>query len=76
MHLPYWQFVLKFLLTYSMKELKIYEFQAKRIEDTFRLVARTLKSKDKTTSIDRDVMQSWEMIKNVLNEQIDNHVSR
>lgn len=59
-----------------MKELKIYEYQAKQIEDTFRLVARILKSRDKTTSIDRDVMQSWEMIKNVLAENIDSHVKR
>ena len=60
----------------KMKELKIYEFQAKQIEDTFRLVARTLESKCKTTSLDRDVMQSWEMIKNVLAEKIDVHVPR
>jgi hypothetical protein len=59
-----------------MKELKIYDFQAKRIEDTLRLVARTLESKGKTTSLDRDVMQSWEMIKNVLTEKIDTHVPR
>jgi hypothetical protein len=59
-----------------MKELKIYEFQAKQIEDTFRLVARTLDSKTKTTSVDRDVMQSWEMIKNVLAKKIDTHVPR
>ena len=59
-----------------MKELKIYEFQAKQIEDTFRLVARRLESKSKTTSLDRDVMQSWEMIKNVLAEKIDVHVPR
>lgn len=59
-----------------MKELKIYEFQAKQIEDTFRLVAITLESKGKTTSLDRDVMQSWEMIKNVLVEKIDVHVPR
>jgi hypothetical protein len=59
-----------------MKELKIYEFQAKQIEDTFRLVARSLDSKTKTASIDRDVMQSWEMIKNVLSEKIDTHVPR
>lgn len=59
-----------------MKELKIYEFQAKQIEDTLRLVARTLGSKSKTTSVDRDVMQSWEMIKNVLNDCIDTHVPR
>lgn len=59
-----------------MKELKIYEFQAKQIENTFRLVARVLESKSKTTSVDRDVMQSWEMIKNVLAEKIDVHVPR
>ena len=59
-----------------MEELKIYMFQAKQIEDTFRLVARVLDSKSKTTSIDRDVMQSWEMIKNVLNKDIDKHVQR
>jgi predicted transcriptional regulator len=59
-----------------MKELKIYEFQAKQIEDTFRLVARVLESKSKTTSIDRDVMQSWQMIKNVLSENINEHTPR
>ena len=30
-----------------MEELKIYEFQAKQIEDTFRLVARVLESNKK-----------------------------
>ncbi len=59
-----------------MKELKIYEFQAKQIEDTFRIVARILDSKSKTTCLDRDVMQSWQMIKNVLSEQIDTHIPR
>lgn len=59
-----------------MEELKIYEFQAKQIEDTLRLVSQILKSKYKITSIDRDIMQSWEMIKNVLNKNIDTHVSR
>jgi predicted transcriptional regulator len=59
-----------------MKELKIYEFQAKQIEDTFRLVARVLDSQKKISSVDRDVMQSWEMIKNVLSEKIDTHVPR
>jgi predicted transcriptional regulator len=60
----------------GMKVLNIYQFQAIRIEDTFRLVARVLESKSKETCIDRDVMQSWEMIKNVLKEQIDTHVPR
>lgn len=60
----------------KMKELKIYEFQAKQIEDTFRLVARVLNSKKKESSLDRDVMQSWEMIKNVLAEKPNERVSR
>lgn len=55
-----------------MEELKIYKYQAKQIEDTLRKVANTLESNNLTTCLDRDVMQSWEMIKNVLNEQIDN----
>jgi hypothetical protein len=59
-----------------MKELKIYEFQAKQIEDTFRIVARVLESKSKETCLDRDVMVSWQMIKNVLEGKIDEHVNR
>ena len=59
-----------------MKELKIYEFQAKQIENTFRIVANTLESRNLTTCLDRDVMQSWEMIKNVLSGEIDKHVTR
>lgn len=59
-----------------MKELKIYEFQAKQIEDTLRLVERVLGSKSKTTCLDRDIMQSWQMIKNVLENKIDESVHR
>lgn len=59
-----------------MDELKIYEFQAKHIEDTLRIVANVLKSHSKETSLDRDVMQSWGMIKNVLNKDIDKQVKR
>lgn len=59
-----------------MKELKIYEFQAKQIEDTFRIVQRVLESKSKKTCLDRDIMVSWQMIKNVLAENIDTHVNR
>lgn len=59
-----------------MEELTIYEYQAKRIEDTLRMVANVLKSRDKKTSLDRDVMQSWQMIKNVLNKNIDEEVKR
>lgn len=49
-----------------MKELKIYEYQAEHIENTLRIVARLLESNKKDTSLDRDVMQAWSMIKNVL----------
>jgi len=42
-----------------MEKLKIYKFQAKQIEDTLRLVARTLGSHPKIISLDRDIMQSW-----------------
>lgn len=44
-----------------MEELKIYAYQAKQIEDTLRMVANVLKSHDKKTCIDRNVMQSWDM---------------
>ena len=59
-----------------MKELIIYEYQAKQIEDTLRLVARTLQSQTKTTSLDRDIMQSWVMIQNIINENPDERVIR
>lgn len=59
-----------------MKELKIYEFQAKQIEDTLRMVSNVLESKSKETCLDRDVMQSWQMIKNVLAGKIDERVPR
>ena len=59
-----------------MEEYKIYEFQAKQIEDTLRLVANRLNSKSKETCLDRDIIQSWKMIKNVLKRDIDKHVSR
>ena len=59
-----------------MEKLTIYKFQARRIEDALRLVAKTLKSKSKETCLDRDVMQSWEFIKNVLNEDINKQVNR
>ena len=59
-----------------MKDLKIYEFQANRIAETLRLVANTLNSKSKETCLDRDVMQSLQMIRNVLDEKIDKYVQR
>jgi len=59
-----------------MKELKIYEFQAKQIEDTLRIVARVMESKNKETCLDRDVMVAWQRIKNVLAEQINERVDR
>lgn len=59
-----------------MKELRIYEFQAKQIEDTLRIVERVLESKTRKTCLDRDVMQSWKMIQNVISGKIDERVNR
>jgi len=59
-----------------MKELKIYKFQAKEIEDALRLVTNVLNSQSRNTSVDRSVMVAHEMIKNVLNEDIDKRVTR
>lgn len=59
-----------------MKELKIYEYQAKQIEDTLRLCANRLKSHDKKTCLDRDIIQSHEFIKNVLQGEPDKAVTR
>jgi len=59
-----------------MEELKIYKFQAKLIEDALRLAARTLGSKEKISSMDRDIMQAWKYIQNCLNGKIDERVSR
>lgn len=51
-----------------MKELKIYEFQANKIEDTLRKVNNLLDCSKKETCLDRDVMQAMQILKNVLNE--------
>lgn len=59
-----------------MNELKMYEFQAMQIKDTLRLVANINKCREKKTSFDRDVMQSIEMIDNILNGQPDKEVKR
>jgi len=59
-----------------MEKIELYEFQAKRIEDTLRLVANLLHSRSKETCLDRDVMQSWEFIKNALNKDIGKTVNR
>ena len=59
-----------------MTELKIYEYQAKQIKDTFRIVARVLKSQSKKTCLDRDVMLSWKIIENIINEEPDKQAWR
>ena len=60
----------------GMQELKIYQYQAKRIEDAFRLVANNLKSHTKESCLDRDVMWCWQTIKNILEGKIDERVER
>ncbi len=52
-----------------MKELKIYDYQAKQIEDTFRIVSNLLNATEKKSSLERQVCKSWEMIKNVIAEE-------
>ena len=54
-----------------MKELKIYEYQAKHVRDALQLVARVYECKSKETCLDRDVMQAIEMMNNILNEKPD-----
>lgn len=55
----------------GMAKLEIYAYQAEQIEDTLRMVANAMDSHEKKTCLDRDVMQSWEMAKNVLAGKID-----
>lgn len=50
----------------GMDKLELYRFQAKQIEDTLRMCANALESHDRKTCLDRNVMQSWQVIKNVL----------
>lgn len=59
-----------------MEELKIFEYQAKNIENTLRLCANTLNAHDKKTCLDRDIMEAWETIKNVINKQPEKRVKR
>ena len=59
-----------------MKKLIIYEYQAKQIEDTLRIVANILGSRTKETSADRDVMQSIGMIKAVIEEKPQTQIFR
>lgn len=59
-----------------MKELIIYEFQAKSIIESLEMASRLLECKNKTTCFDRDVMVAIAMLENVLNEKINTHVER
>jgi len=53
-----------------MKELIIYEFQAKTIENALRLSMNVLESRDKSkeTAMDRELLKADEFIKKVLTE--------
>lgn len=59
-----------------MEKIELYKFQAKIIYDALRLSARTLNSKDKETSMDRDIMQALGYIENALSGDKDKRVSR
>ncbi len=52
--------------TQTMEELDIYKFQAKHIENTLRIVANVMDSREKATCLDRDICKSIEYIKEVL----------
>ncbi len=54
-----------------MKELMIYTFQAKHIENALRIVANILGNRKKQTCADRQICKSIEMIKEVLGESVD-----
>lgn len=49
-----------------MEELVIYQFEAAQIEDTLRIIANIMHSKERLTCADRQVMKSIYMIKKVL----------
>lgn len=55
-----------------MKQLKIYEYQAKMIEDTLRKLNNVYNCTELESALGRDFIQSWETIKSVLNETPDN----
>lgn len=59
-----------------MNKVEIYEFQLKQIETTLRMCANALNSYGRETCIDRDVMASWQMVKNALKGDIDKRVNR
>lgn len=59
-----------------MKELKIYEYQAKNIDDALRMVINAFKCHTKETCLDRSVMQASGMIKAVLDENPDKYIQR
>ena len=57
----------------GMSELIIHKYQAEQIEDTLRIVANILDSrnKEKETCADRCILKSIEHIKNVLNKTLE-----
>ena len=60
----------------GMQELKIYQYQAKRIEDAFRIVSNHFHSQHKKTCLDRDITWCWQTIKNILEGKINERVER
>jgi len=63
-------------IDFEGKQMFNLEYLKEHIEDTFRLVSNRLNSKEKQTSLDRDIMQAWKMIENVLNNKIREQVNR
>jgi hypothetical protein len=52
-----------------MEELVIYEYQAKQIKETLRIVSNIFNSNLKETCIDRDIVRSIEYLNKILNKE-------
>ena len=60
----------------GMEELKIYKYNAETIADALRIAANVLDSRKKITCLDRDIMQSIGIIKNVISGEFKEFVKR
>jgi len=59
-----------------MKEHIIYEFQIKQILDALRLTANYNDCRSRKSCFDRDVMDSIEILNNVMNDEPQKRVNR
>lgn len=62
-----------YLYIWGMKELMIYEYQAKEIQDALRIAIRVLDSRKKETCLDRSLMRAKEYIDDVISKEPISH---